>query len=233
MTEKATLYALLDKKMGRYIKFGVTSDFDLFLYEINRSSTKDRYSPLATLIVDKESVDEKKIYQYLSDFFGKDDNSDQGYFKCSKTKSISLLKLIAEASNKSEDLTIFVNDEIPVVAGEAKEKEDFTDEYFATRIIGKMVVESFRYLSKNDLLSDKDILDFMSPSYCKHFYNHYYPILINDPKKIRNKNQDRKYYAEAFKFNDQIYYLQHDWYPKDRSLIVPFLKSKIHSNSQT
>lgn len=147
------------------------------------------------------------------------------YFKDFLKKRNSILK---EKFLKSLGYTMTSNAKTNI-ANEPLSLNHFTEDYLNNEKMGKLVINIFKYLASNDLISNEDIL-FLKTKEGSSNLGSWKPILINSSESIVDANGYTRYYADIIKINGNDYYLCKEWIEESRKKFLPWARKKLFSN---
>ncbi len=103
----------------------------------------------------------------------------------------------------------------------------FNEQYFRTTKIGRLVRETFSYLTRNGYFSDVDVRNLKDKDYSLRCLGAAYPVLLDIDKDVHDANEISRYYKDPIEINGTKYWLTSEWFEHDRKLVVPWVKKKL------
>lgn len=147
------------------------------------------------------------------------------YFKEFLKKRNSILKV---KFLKSLGYTVSSNTKVNI-ADEPLSMNLFTEDYLNNEKMGKLVINIFKYLVSNNLISNEDVVLLKTKEGSSNLGS-WKPILIDYSESIVDVNGYTRYYADPIKINGNDYYLCKEWIEESRKKFVPWARKKLLSH---
>lgn len=142
------------------------------------------------------------------------------YFEFIKRRN----NILKEKFLTSLELEEIENDEN---ADEQIEVDQYSERFFRTTKVGKLVQRCFNDLINENKLSDADILDLQNLEYSRKNLGCAYPVLVPVSIISNIAFEARRYYSATLFINNIEFYLCKEWYESDRAKVVPWVKKRL------
>lgn len=118
-------------------------------------------------------------------------------------------------------------EEVVAPVQEIQSETVFNEQYYRTTKIGRLVRETFNYLSRNGYFSDVDVKNLKNKNYSLKELGAAYPVLLEMNQDPHDSHGTMRYYKDFVEINGHKYYLTSEWFEHDRKLVVPWIKKKL------
>lgn len=118
-------------------------------------------------------------------------------------------------------------EEVAAPVQEIQSETVFNEQYYRTTKIGRLVRETFSYLSRNGYFSDVDVKNLKNKDYSLKELGAAYPVLLEVDQDPHDSHGTMRYYKDFIEINGHKYYLTSEWFEHDRKLVAPWIKKKL------
>lgn len=105
--------------------------------------------------------------------------------------------------------------------------EPYSDKFFRTTKIGKLVRHCFSDLINNKKLTPEDVSNLQNREYSNKYLGCAYPILVLDSVNMDVNFESKRYYRDRLLIDGKEYHLCQEWYEHDRVKVVGWFKNKL------
>lgn len=99
--------------------------------------------------------------------------------------------------------------------------ESISDEFLREKRIAVVVTECMKYLFKNNLLTNQEIINLQNKQYCSETFICWMPMLATETDKLE------RYYKDKIAYNGQEFMITKEWVEKNREKFIIWFKNII------